>query len=317
MSALILGLIAWGIYPDIQDVFYQFIVVGLLCLVCVVLMPSNDSIDHNVARGQSIVKFRDEDSDSDEEGDTEHSQTNHTTEEEKVKEGEEANEGENSNGTKDTAQYTKVLSIRDMFGDPTRRQSLIYLALTFFGYHLVNATVLPLLGQYIGTRDPENARDVLPSMVALIVMKELGSFFTNWFIKSRLRKRNYKTILFVGCCVLLARMILISILVNYTDNLWALGSTNILEGIGVGCLDLVLALYTHLLSMQTGHYNLNMGIVSTFKTFGSALSILLGGALATTENYNVTFPILTVLVLIPLFTSTRVHTPNLYGQVVN
>ena len=69
--------------------------------------------------------------------------------------------------------------------------------------------------------------------------------------------------------------------------------------------------------MQTGHYNLNMGIVSTFKTFGSALSILLGGALATTENYNVTFPILTVLVLIPLFTSTRVHTPNLYGQVVN
>ncbi len=51
-----------------------------------------------------------------------------------------------------------------------------------------------------------------------------------------------------------------------------------------------------------------------FKTFGSGLSILLGGALATWEGYNVTFPILTALVVFPIFFSTRVRTPHLYGE---
>merc|ERR1712008_540756 len=124
----------------------------------------------------------------------------------------------------------------------------------------------------------------------------------------------YKPILFTGCCILFLRLILISILLTYTDNLWALGSTNILEGVGIGCLDLVLTLYSHLLSRQTGHYNLNMGIVSTFKTLGSALSIVIGGALATNTDYSVAFPILTVMVIFPLVFSIFVHTPNLYGK---
>merc|ERR1712238_634049 len=63
--------------------------------------------------------------------------------EEKTEEGEEAKEKKG-----ETIEYTDVISIRDMFGNSTRRKSLIYLALTFFSYHLVNATVLPLLGQY-------------------------------------------------------------------------------------------------------------------------------------------------------------------------
>jgi len=180
---------------------------------------------------------------------------------------------ENNTSPEEVKEYTNVLSLRDMFGDPTRRTNLIFLALTFFSFHLVNATVLPLLGQYIGTQEKlqDNARGVLPSMAGLIVLKELGSFFTNWFLKSRLHKSVYSTILKLGCGILLLRLILISILLNYTDNIWALGSTNILEGVGIGCLDLVLTLYSHLLSRQTGHYNLNMGIVSTFKTLGSAL----------------------------------------------
>lgn len=143
----------------------------------------------------------------------------------------------------------------------------------------------------------------------------MGSFFTNWFLIRHLRKKNYKPILLTGCCFLLLRLILISVLINYTENLWALGSTNVLEGVGIGCLDLVLALYSHLLSRQTGHYNLNMGIVSTFKTLGSALSILFGGALATWEGYTVTFPILAAMVVFPLFFATQVHTPNLHGKV--
>jgi hypothetical protein len=310
LSAVILGAVAWAIYPDITNVFYQFIAVGILCLLCVIAMPSRDVVDHKVARGQSmqmslsrramgsLLSFKDDSESEDEADEGDHSPSN---EEEGATEG---------------AAYTEVLTLRDMFSNETRRKSLVFLALTFFSYHLVNATVLPLLGQYIGTRDPVNAREVLPSMAGLVVMKELGSFFTNWFLKSRLRKAVYKPILFSGCCFLLLRLVLISILVNYTDNLWAIGSTNILEGVGIGCLDLALTLYSHLLSRQTGHYNLNMGIVSTFKTLGSALSIVLGGALATWEDYNITFPVLAVMVIFPLFFSTRVQTPDLYGRVL-
>lgn len=54
LSAIILGSVAWAIYPDIVDVFYQFIAVGVLCLVCVLIMPGKETVDHNVARGQSV-----------------------------------------------------------------------------------------------------------------------------------------------------------------------------------------------------------------------------------------------------------------------
>lgn len=187
--------------------------------------------------------------------------------------GEEMQVEEGINQPETVTEYTEVVTLRDMFAEPSRRTSLIFLALTFFSFHLVNATVLPLIGQYIGTQEAnlDNTRAVLPSMAGLIVLKELGSFFTNWFIKSRLSKSIYGTLLQFGCFVLLLRLILISVLVNYTDNLWVLGSTNVLEGVAGGCLDLALTLYSHLLSRQTGHYNLNMGIVSTFKTLGSAL----------------------------------------------
>lgn len=282
-----------------------------------------------LSRMASVLSVDDSDSESDDEEerdlvskdkekkkDEEAKEQEEMTNEEKVEEGASASE-KTANESKVYVEYTDVLTLREMFAQPTRRASLIFLGLTFFSFHLANATVLPLLGQYIGIQEKlhNDTRSVLPSMAGLIVLKEGGSFFTNWFIKSRLRKTLYSRILFIGCCALLLRLVFISVLVNYTDNLWALGSTNILEGVGIGCLDLALSLYSHLLSRQTGHFNFNMGLVSMSKTMGSALSIVLGGALATYEDYNVGFPVLTAMVAIPIFFSTRVHTPGLYGNV--
>lgn len=364
LSVIILGGVAWAIYPDITNVFYQFIVVGVLCLICVLLMPGKETADHNVARGQEIrggkdhwitrsmgrgsqggdllsrMNFGVADSDSESEDEEENKLVKSSSkdangdgeeeksEEEKTEEGgkSQSNTDKKSTRKADRAkssevftEYTNVLTLRDMCAEPTRRTSLIFLALTFFSFHLVNATVLPLLGQYIGAQEAlhEDARSALPSMAGLVVLKEVGSFLTNWFFKSRLTKQLYSRILIIGCGILLLRMVLISVLINYTDNLWALGSTNILEGAGNGCLDLALALYSHLLSRQTGHYNLNMGIVATFKTLGSAFSILLGGALATYEDYNIAFPVLTAMMVFPIFFSTRVHTPYLYGSALD
>mmetsp|Transcript_6622 Transcript_6622/g.9698 ORF Transcript_6622/g.9698 Transcript_6622/m.9698 type:complete len:528 (+) Transcript_6622:365-1948(+) len=328
VGSLLIGGIGYAIYPDIQKVFSLLIAVGIGSILCILAMPKEgDAVNRDVARGSSIVLNvsifltnllveDDDDADSDDEFGEEPAASKEptATRTDDPKGAEEADMRQRvRDGRTSEVKITSVMSLQEMFADPSRRTSLIFLFLVFFSFHLVNATTLPLLGQYLGKRD--KPRDALPIMTGLYLVASAGSFCMTWFLKGNLRKVNYRTVLLIGCGALTLRLILITILVNFTTNLWAIGCTNILDGIGVGSLDLMLALYSHLLSRQTGHYNLNMAVIGTAKEIGSALSVVLGGALAEQLSYETAFLVLTVMMILPILFSFGVSTPSLYGEV--
>lgn len=337
LGAILTGGIAYAIYPNLKYSFALFVGTGVLSLAVVVMMPKEgEAINQEVARGQSIIftRFKNifgEDNESDDELDEkigEKSARKKAQDFEENPVNQEANDDKGrkeskmrqifKGGMSDEVKATPKMSMKEMLSDPTRSRSLIFLFLVFFSYHLVNATVIPLLGQYLGLKDEDaigTTRDTLPIVSGLTLIGAVGGFSMNWYLKANLRNLNYRTVLLVGCGALTLRLLLIIILMKFTDNLWAIGSTNVLDGIGVGCLDLMLALYSHLLSRQTGHYNLNMAIISTAKEIGSSVSMLLGGALATYTTYETTFIVLTAMMIFPILFSFGISTPSLYGLV--
>jgi len=360
LGSILVGGIAYAIYPDVWKTFFIFIGVGIASIICVLLMPNeSEAVDSNIARGKSMRVLHkelsklinvedyssDDEFDDDDDGGHKDPQVTATStlpsihfkgaEEAASRDiarsirrqgggdgggrGGDGNREEgmcvtNNAGVEVKIQITSTMTISEMMADPSRRRSLISLFLVYFSFHLVNATTLPLLGQYLGIHD--NKRDALLILSMLRLCQAFGAFFTDWYLKGNLRYIGYRSVLLFGCCVLSLRLILISILVNYQqDNLWAIGCTNIIDGFGSGSLDLMVVLYSHLLSRQTGNYNLNFGVIATGAELGGAVSILLGGALATKYSYEVTFPILAAMTLFPILFSFGVSTPSLYDQV--
>eukprot|EP01083_Nonionella_stella_P070509 188687_1 len=297
LSVLVFGLVAFAIYPKLQNIFYQNIVIAVLLFIVTFSMPDEDeTVDHQRARGRSLRNLVHESSFVKKSGEflMAYESDDEDAEGEKLVVKDDENVLDNSTTS---AKYTEKMTVRQMYSDPGRGRSLIFLSLVYFSFHLVNATVLPLYGQYIGLRVSD--RNTLPIFTALLLVVKFNSFVTTWALKGRLEKLGYRNALFLGCFFLAARLVAVALVTSFTDNLWALGATTVLHGPGDAIMHLMKALYSHLLSRKTGRYNLNMGIVSTFETVGSALSILVGGVLATEVGYNNTFIILAVTMIFP------------------
>ena len=309
-SSILFGGIAYAVYPNLRRVFYPNIVIGVACLFCVLFMPrEGDAVNHATARGRSIrnllnnSKIADRllETDSDDEDGTD---TNPST----------AVDVHEDDKAPSKSEYTEVMTFREMYFDPSRGRSLIFLSALYFSFHLVNATILPLLGQFMGFE--ASTRSSLPIFMALLLIQKFGSFVTTWILTGRLETFGYRNALLLACACLALRLIIIIVVMKFTDNLWLLGATNIFNGFGTGIMHFMLALYSHLLSRQTGHYNLNMAIVGMWESVGSAASILVGGAIATNYSYQTTFIILVGMVIIPTLCVFGIDNVSLTGPVI-
>lgn len=300
LSVLVFGSVAYAVYPNLQNIFYQNIIVAFLLFVITLLMPPEDeTVDHQRARGRSVRDLV--------QGNSALKKTGELLMEYESDDEDEGaklivNDDENvpdsgDPSTPSNASYTKKMTIREMYSDPGRGRSLIFLSLVYFGFHLVNATALPLFGQFVGLQT--SSRLSVPAFTGILLVIKFNSFVTTWFIKGRIAKIGYRNALFLACFILAARCISVALVGTFTDNVWALAGTLVLTGQAEAIMLLMLGLYSHLLSRKTGRFNLNMGIVSTFETIGSALSILIGGALATKFDYNIVFIILSGMVAFP------------------
>eukprot|EP00581_Thalassiosira_minuscula_P009262 CAMPEP_0183709012 /NCGR_PEP_ID=MMETSP0737-20130205/5154_1 /TAXON_ID=385413 /ORGANISM="Thalassiosira miniscula, Strain CCMP1093" /LENGTH=511 /DNA_ID=CAMNT_0025937005 /DNA_START=121 /DNA_END=1656 /DNA_ORIENTATION=+ len=331
LGAIIFGFVSYAIWPDVDKSFWLLIAAGISMLICTFFMltegqeENNSTIDHRLARGRSmfisnISQMRsvrnltdnlvDVDSDNEEEdGEEELLAKRAELEREKGAVNEEA--GESAAASRSGWTYTQVLTYKQMYSDPRRRRSLIFLSLVLFSYHTANSATLPLIGQYatVHAKDPKNG---LPISACFILVNTISRILTTWALSNnRATKIGYNRVLLIGSLALFVRLVLISILVNYWPNYWALGATQVFDGIGGGCLDLMLKLYSHLLSRRTGHYNLNMAIVNTWKKLGGLVGIVIGGAIATEKSYEVAFPILAAVAIFPALFSLGVSTPDL------
>lgn len=330
-GTIIFGFVSYAIWPDVVKSFWLLVAGGISMLFCTFFMltegqgDNNATIDHRVARGRSAVissvsqmasvrnladQLVDVDSDNEEEdGEDELLTKRAQLEQEKKADNEE--EGQFASQSRSGLNYTQVLTYKQMYSDPKRRRSLIFLSLVLFTYHAANSTTLPLLGQYIATR-ADDPRSGLPISACLILVNTISRILATWALTNdRAAKIGYNRVLLIGSAALFVRLVVISVLVNYWPNNWAFGATQVFDGIGGGCLDLMLMLYSHLLSRRTGHYNLNMAIVNTWKKVGSIVGIVIGGAIVTEKSYEIAFPILAAVAVFPALFSLGVSTPDL------
>lgn len=343
-GVIIFGLVSYYI-KDVQDVFYVLVADGIVMLVCTFFMLSDGkgAVDHRRARGRSTIIHTVShltpvqllsshfmvDTDDDSEGSKDELSRHMTKEpavqdkEKKAEGGEVSEEPEaevvpeaQAANTFETSiealGYTQVMTYKQMYADPKRRKSLIFLSLVFFFYHLANSTAGPLLGQYISTKTESNRQNSIPIMSSLMLVNMVFKILTNWFLKNdKATKIGYTNVLLIGGAALFVRLVLVGIFVRFDVSPWALGATQILEGIGGGCLGLMLMLYSHLLSRRTGHFNFNMAIVNSWKTLGSMVGIIVGGAVAQYSSYENAFWVLTGVAFLPIVCALGISVPDL------
>ena len=349
-GVLAFGLVSYYA-ENTRNSFWVLIGGGILMLICTIFMLSDgmehDAVDHENARGRSTLinhvanlesiqtfgrtfQFDTDDEDSEnigeEAADDSKAAADVAAAEDPGATSERAgasttdhamntSNSDSSNSIQTTTQalsYTQVMTYQQMYADPKRRKSLIFLSMVFFFYHIANSTAGPLLGQYISTKTDENKKNSITIMSGLMMINFVTKALTNWFLKNDMAtKIGYTNVLLMGGASLFVRLILIGILVRVDASPWALGATQILEGFGGGCVGLMLMLYSHLLSRRTGHFNFNMGIVNSWKTMGSMVGIILGGAIAENQSYEIAFWVLSGVSFFPMIFALGISVPDL------
>jgi len=310
LGTVILTFVTYAVWPNVKYTFLSVVISGLLMIVCIALMPFNskDAVDHRIARGRSRrfsnlepikqLATASIQEDSDDECDERNDVQNDPNEKELL---------EGLTGPT----YTQVMSLKQMYSDPKRRRSLILLSLTFFMFHCANATTAPLLNQYMSI-NASDRRNGLPITCILTLINQFTRIGVTWFLSGgRAAKTGYSNVLIIGGAALCLRLVLISILVTYYPNYWALGATSILNGIGGACYGLMANLYSHLLSRRTGRFNLNMAMVSIAGEVGDIVGFFTGGAIATLVSYDVAFYVLAVVAVFPGILAYFIVTPDL------
>ena len=342
IGVIIFGLVSYYI-ENVQQVFYVLVGGGILMLFCTFFMLSDGkgAVDHRRARGRSTViqavsqlhpvqllsshflVDTDDDSANDLDVNNQMQEKEAQENEKKAEDGEASEESEaeavpqerdpNSIDTSTEALgYTQVMTYKQMYADPKRRKSLIFLSMVFFFYHIANSTAGPLLGQYISTKTESNRQNSISIMSCLMLVNMVFKILTNWALKNDMAtKIGYTNVLLIGGGALFVRLILVGIFVHFDVSPWALGATQILEGIGGGCVGLMLMLYSHLLSRRTGHFNFNMAVVNSWKTVGSMIGIIVGGVVAQYSSYENAFWVLAGVSSLPIVFALGISVPDL------
>ena len=310
-AGVMLGIVTFGfasyaVYPNIRNVFYQYILVGVALLLSIVFMPSEDpeTIDHNIARGYDSVilttitriseyldiPFPEDDGDGKDDGDFE---LNNVGEKSRIQAGAESSRQEQP------PQAERDMTFKEMYHDPSRGRSLILLSFVVCFFHLTHATLLPLIGQFVGLETEQ--RQSLPIFMIIFLSKTfVETTCQGYLVGGKIDRWGYRNCMIAGSILLGLNCGLLAIVSSMTKKVWILAIVQATQGLPNALHSLTIRLYVHLLSLKTGRYNLNFGIMETFKVIGSGTSIVLGGALATAVSYHVAFTVLTSFCIVPV-----------------
>jgi len=310
-STLIFGLTTfWLGKVRVQEAFYQFIAVGVILLLIVACMPS-DVVDHNTSRGTSLLiagtrRFSElltwEDGDDDDEDDP-------LVREIETFNDNDADAKESSDATSKSKTYTKVLTLRMMYGDPVRGRSLFFLSFVILTFHLVHGAAFPLLGQIVGL----GADDRYQISIFMVMMMggKVAEFMCQWYLVGKIDQWGYRNCVIASCIMLGVHLIIVTVVIKLTENVWILILAHVTRAPSTALLSITIKLYVHLLSRRTGHFNLNFGVIETFHILGGALSIIITGALVTISSYQVTFFAMAIFTVIPTILNFGVNDVSL------
>jgi MFS family permease len=160
----------------------------------------------------------------------------------------------------------KGQGLRALFQD--RRVVVLFASVALF--HLANAPVMPLVGQYIarlGGSDTQVAAVVLVAQVVMIPVAVLAGWLCH--------RWGRKAVLAVGFVALPVRILLYS----FTDQPWLLVALQVFDGIGAGIYGVVVAVMCADLTRGRGGFNALQGVLATALAVGGVLGPLLAGPL--------------------------------------
>jgi MFS family permease len=166
--------------------------------------------------------------------------------------------------------------LRALFRD--RRIVVLFAAVALF--HLANAPVMPLVGQYIarlGGSDTQVAAVVLVAQVVMIPVAVLAGWACH--------RWGRKPVFAVAFVALPVRILLYS----FSSDPWELVALQVFDGIGAGVYGVVIAIMCADLTREKGGFNALQGLLATALAVGGVLGPLLAGPLVQHLGFGAAF----------------------------
>jgi len=160
--------------------------------------------------------------------------------------------------------------------------------------------VLPLLGQMVGVG--VEFRLGLPFISGCMVIGKITAILSAWLTIRLKNKLSAKACMIMGFSMLFPRCAAIVAVSRYANNnIWALATTQLLDGFGAAMVGLSLIICTNIVSLGTGRFSSVFGTVMLGEAIGAASSNLLGGYLAD-HNFQLAFIVLGLIAILPIMT---------------
>jgi MFS family permease len=170
---------------------------------------------------------------------------------------------------------------------------ILYFALSVSLFHLANAAMLPLAGQYLSESQPREAPIWISAciIVAQFVMIPVsilaGGLAESW---------GRKPVFLIGFAVLPIR----GLLYTLSNSPMLVVPVQVLDGIASGIFGVLASVIVADLTKGTGHYNVTRGLIITAAGIGAALSNVLAGWIVQAAGYNAGFIALAMIAFIGL-----------------
>jgi MFS family permease len=159
---------------------------------------------------------------------------------------------------------------------------ILAFALAVLLFHLANAAMLPLAGQYLAEGQPKTAPIwisaciIAAQLVMIPVSIMAGNFAQSW---------GRKPVFLIGFAVLPIR----GLLYTLSNSPLLVVPVQLLDGIGAGIFGVLASVIVADLTKGTGHYNVTRGLIITAQGIGAALSNILAGWIVHAAGYSAGF----------------------------
>ena len=149
-------------------------------------------------------------------------------------------------------------------------------------FHFANAAMLPLVGQELAEREPQQATALTSACIlaAQLVMVGMAAL-----VGARADRWGRKPLFLAGFAVLALRGLLYTV----DHHAWWLIGVQAMDGVGAGLYGALMPLVVADLTRGTGHFNASLGAVATAQGVGAALSNAAAGAVASRAGYDAAF----------------------------
>ena len=171
--------------------------------------------------------------------------------------------------------------------DLLKDKYIVALAVTTFLYHLANAVVAPLVAQYVSIIGDERESMVFVSAIMLVFYFSQG-ITAQWMVTATM-KYDHKKLLIAGFTIPIIRGIVLTLLVNYWNNKYALTATQILDGVAAGIFDTMIPIVVGTMTAGSGRFGFVYGFIITMWRLGHGFLVLVGESIVHAIGYNTVF----------------------------